>query len=424
MRLSRLTGLEQEKLAAEYGELCDTIARLQRILGSEQVLLDLIVSELDDIRARYGDDRRTEIVADEGDIRIEDLISDEDVVVTVSHAGYIKRVPASEYRAQGRGGRGKRAMETRDEDFVEQIFIANNHAHVLYLSDKGIAYLKKVLEIPEASRTSRGRAIVNFVGMDPGDRVAAIVPIKEFQDDAFLLTCTKGGTVKRTALSAYSNIRTTGIIGVGLAEDDELLAAKVVREGQDVIIGTARGMSIRWNVSDARPMGRDTRGVRGIELREGDRVIGMDVIESDEQQVLTVSANGYGKRTKVSEWRVQNRGGIGVIAMETSERNGEVVNLCLVTPSDQFMCITNAGQVIRTEVAQVREVGRNTQGVRVMSLDDSERVVDVAKLAEREDEARNSREAEGASESPAESSDGGAGEPDSDNNGDDGGSSE
>ncbi|HEX2677599.1 MAG TPA: DNA gyrase subunit A [Polyangiales bacterium] len=408
MRLSRLTGLEQEKLAAEYGELCDTIVRLKRILASEVELMNVIVTELDDIRARYGDDRRTEIVADEGDIRIEDLVSNEDVVVTVSHAGYIKRVPASEYRAQGRGGRGKRAMETRDEDFVEQIFVANNHDHILYLSDKGIAYLKKVYEIPEASRTSKGRAVVNFVGMDAGDRVAAIVPIKEFVEGDHLLTCTRGGTVKRTSLSAYSNIRSTGIIGVGLAPDDALLTAKVVREGQDVIIGTANGMSIRFNVSDVRPMGRDARGVRGIELREGDRVIGMDVIQSDEHQVLTVSENGYGKRTPVGDWRVQGRGGIGIIAMETSERNGSVVNLCLVVPSEQFMCITNAGQVIRTEVAQVREVGRNTQGVRVMSLGENERVVDVAKLAERDEEGRNSRApAAGGSEPPP--GDGGGG---------------
>jgi DNA gyrase subunit A len=286
-------------------------------------------------------------------------------------------------------------METRDEDFVEQIFIANSHDHVLYLSDKGIAYLKKVYEIPEAGRASRGRAIVNFVGMDPGDRVAAIVPIKEFQDGAFLLTCTRGGTVKRTPLSAYSNIRATGIIAVGLAPDDALLGAKVVLPDQDVIIGTARGMSIRFHINDVRPMGRDARGVRGIELREGDRAIGMDVIQSDEQQVLTVSANGYGKRTPVTEWRVQGRGGIGIIAMETSERNGEVVKLCLVTPSDQFMCITNGGQVIRTEVSQVREVGRNTQGVRVMTLGENERVVDVAKLDERDDDARTAPTAEG-----------------------------
>jgi DNA gyrase subunit A len=258
-----------------------------------------------------------------------------------------------------------------------------------------------VYEIPEAGRASRGRAIVNFVGMDPGDRVSAIVPIKEFKDGDFLLTCTRGGTVKRTPLSAYSNIRATGIIAVGLAPDDALLGAKVVQPEQDVIIGTARGMSIRFNITDVRAMGRDARGVRGIDLREGDRAIGMDVIQSDEQQVLTVSANGYGKRTPVTEWRVQGRGGIGIIAMETSERNGEVVKLTLVTATEQFMCITNGGQVIRSEVSQVREVGRNTQGVRVMTLGESERVVDVAKLAEQEEDPRVAHTAEGGEEPAA-----------------------
>jgi len=258
-----------------------------------------------------------------------------------------------------------------------------------------------VYEIPESGRASRGRAIVNFVGMDPGDRVAAIVPIKEFKDGDFLLTCTRGGTVKRTPLSAYSNIRATGIIAVGLAPEDALLGAKVVQPEQDVIIGTARGMSIRFNITDVRAMGRDARGVRGIDLREGDRAIGMDVIQSDEQQVLTVSANGYGKRTPVTEWRVQGRGGIGIIAMETSERNGEVVKLTLVTSTEQFMCITNGGQVIRSEVSQVREVGRNTQGVRVMTLGESERVVDVAKLAEQEEDARVAHTAEGGEEPAA-----------------------
>jgi len=413
MRLSRLTGLEHEKLAAEFGELCDTILRLKGILGSETVLMKVIVDELDEIRARYGDDRRTEIVPTEGDISIEDLIADEDVVVTVSHAGYIKRVPITEYRAQGRGGKGLRAMETRDEDFVEQIFVTNNHAHVLYLSDKGKAYLKKVYEIPQSGRTARGRAIVNFVGMEAGERVAAIVPIKEFREGDDLITCTKGGTVKRTSLSAYSNIRATGIIGVALADDDELLAARISNESQQIIIGTAHGMSIRFAVSEVRSVGRDSRGVHGIDLREGDRVIGMDVIGSDDKQVLCVSANGYGKRTPVSEWRVQGRGGIGMIAMDASDRNGEVVNLSLVSPDDQLMVITNGGQVIRTLVSQIREAGRNTQGVRVIRLSEGERVVDVAPVAERDDDQVTASDgadgdvAESVAPTPDDSGDGG-----------------
>jgi DNA gyrase subunit A len=413
MRLARLTGLEREKLAAEYGELCEEIVRLQAILASEVELMRVIVEELDDVKARFGDERRTEIVQAEGDISIEDLIADEDVVVTVSHKGYIKRVPITEYRAQGRGGKGKRAMDTRDEDFVEQIFVANNHAHVLYLSDRGIAYLKKVYEIPEASRASRGRAVVNFVGMEPGDRVAAIVPIREFREGDDLITCTRGGTVKRSSLSAYSNIRSSGIIGVALAEGDQLLAARVCNEDQDVMIGTARGMSIRFNASDVRRMGRDSRGVRGIELREGDAAIGMSVIESEEQQVLNVSANGFGKRTPVGEWRVQGRGGIGIIAMDASERNGEVVNLSLVTPDDELMAITDGGQLIRTTVREVREAGRNTQGVRVIRLAEGERVVDVAPLAEREDGgADGESDSEGEPDGAPEGEDAGGAGPD------------
>jgi DNA gyrase subunit A len=387
MRLARLTGLEREKLAAEYGELSDLIAKLKKILESEEELKRVIVTELDEIKERYGDARRTEIVHAEGDINIEDLISHEDVCVTVSHAGYIKRTPVSEYRAQGRGGRGRRAMETRDEDFVEQIFVANNHDHVLYLSEKGIAYLKKVYEIPEASRTSKGRALVNFVGLEPGERVAAIVPIKEFKEGDDLITCTRQGTVKRTSLSAYENIRTTGIIGVALAPDDQLLTARVCREEQNIIIGTARGMSIRFDASEVRRMGRDARGVRGIQLRDGDAVIGMDVIQAEDQEVLTVSANGYGKRTPVADFRPQGRGGIGIIAMDASERNGNVVNLSLITPDAELVAVTDAGQLIRTKVAEIRLAGRNTQGVRVIRLDENERVVDVGLIADREDEA-------------------------------------
>ncbi|MDD9932146.1 MAG: DNA gyrase subunit A, partial [Myxococcales bacterium] len=402
MRLARLTGLEREKLAGEYGELCDEIARLRAILESEEELKRVIIEELDDVKERYGDDRRTEIVQAEGDISIEDLVADEDVVVTVSHAGYIKRVPATEYRAQGRGGRGKRAMETRDEDFVEQIFVANNHAHILYLSDRGIAYLKKVYEIPEASRSARGRAVVNFVGMEPGDRVASIVPIKEFREGDDLITCTRNGTVKRTSLAAYSNIRTTGIIGVALAPEDQLLAARVCNEDQEILIGTARGMSIRFKASDVRRMGRDARGVRGIDLRQGDHVIGMDVIQDDEHQVLCVSENGYGKRTPVADWRTQGRGGIGIIAMDASERNGSVVNLSLVTEDDQLMAITDGGQLIRTSLAEVRVAGRNTQGVRVIRLSAGERVVDVGLIAESDED----EDEEESGESLSESSDG------------------
>ncbi len=377
MRLARLTGLEREKLATEYGQICDLIASLREILGSDERLMEVITGELLEVRERYGDERRTEIVQAEGDISIEDLIADEDVVVTVSHQGYIKRVQLGEYRAQGRGGKGLRAMDTHDEDFISSVFVANTHAHVLFLNDKGTVYLKKVYHIPSGSRTARGRNIVNFVGMDPTDTIAAIVPVQEFADDAFLLTCTKGGRVKRTELSAYAKVRQTGIIGVAIADDDELLSARVVTAGQHVILGTKNGMSIRFDVEDVRAMGRDSRGVKGIDLREGDEVVGMDVIEDDTQQVLTVSEHGYGKRTEVEEHRPQNRGGKGIIAIDCSERNGPMVKLRLVRPDDQLVVITDGGQVIRTRVSEIRVAGRNTQGVRVIRLNEGEKVVDV-----------------------------------------------
>ena len=387
MRLSRLTGLEREKLATEYGNLSDQIVELEAILASKELLDEVIVKELDEVRERYGDERRSEIVEAEGEISIEDLVPDEVVVVTVSHAGYVKRVPLSEYRSQGRGGKGLRAMDTRDQDFVSWVFVVNAHAHVLFLSDKGKAYLKKVYQIPETSRAARGRAVVNLVGMEPDERVAAILPIREFVEDGYLLTCTRRGRVKRTNLSAYANIRQNGIIGVAIDDGDGLLTARIVTPGEHVLIGTSHGMSIRFPIEDVRSMGRDSMGVKGIDLRDGDFVIGMDIIEGGgEQQVLTVSANGYGKRTKVAEWRTQGRGGKGIIGMDTSERNGALVKLRLVSPEDQLMVITKGGQVIRTRVSEIRETGRNTQGVRVIRLRDGEQVVDVEPVAEGEED--------------------------------------
>ncbi|MBX3251596.1 MAG: DNA gyrase subunit A, partial [Myxococcales bacterium] len=408
MRLSRLTGLEREKLAAEYGQLSDLIAHLRAVLASESLLMEIIKGELEEIREKYGDPRRTEIVEAEGDISIEDLVPDEEVVVTVSHRGYIKRVPLTEYRAQGRGGKGVRGASTRDEDYVAWVFAVNAHAHLLFLTDKGKAFLKRVYEIPEMSRTAPGRPVVNFVGMEPDDRVAAILPIRAFVDDGFVLTCTRGGRVKRTELSAYENIRQNGIIGVAIRDDDELLTARIVREEQSVIVGTAQGMSIRFDVSDVRPMGRDSSGVKGIELRDGDRVVGLDVVEDEtRQQVLSISVNGYGKRTPlltvgddgeaVSErsFKVQKRGGIGVVAMQTSERNGELVRLRLVDPDDGLMVITDGGQIIRTRVSEIREAGRNTQGVIVIRLGEGERVVDIEPVSAEEADAEDEGGAEG-----------------------------
>ena len=390
MRLARLTGLEREKLATEYGELSELIAFLEAILGSEVRLLEVITEELQEIRDRYADGRRTEIVQAEGDIDIEDLIANEPMVVVVTRGGYLKRVPLTEYEAQGRGGKGKRAANLKEEDFVRWLFVANTHAQVLFLTDKGKVYLKKVYEIPAGSRASRGRHVNNFVGLDPQqENLASIVALEDLEtEDAFLLTCSKKGKVKRTALSAYANIRANGLIAVQIEEGDQLLAARVVREEDEIMLGTAAGMSIRFKAGDVRPMGRDTRGVRGIHLRKDDHVIGLDVIEDPEgQQVLSVSANGYGKRTPIGDFRVQGRGGKGIIAMVTSERNGPLVKLRLVKPGEQIMVVTNGGQIIRTHVDQIREAGRNTQGVIVIRVAQGEAVVDVEPVAEPEEDA-------------------------------------
>ena len=390
MRLSRLTGLEREKLAVEYGEICDLIAYLEKILGSESRLLEVITEELQEIRDRYADERRTEIVMAEGDIDIIDLIANEPMVVVVTRGGYLKRVPLTEYQAQLRGGKGKKAAKLKEEDFVRWLFVANAHDSVLFLTDAGKCYLKRVYEIPMGSRTSRGRHVNNFIGVDPKEEsLASILALETLEtEDAFLLTCSRNGKVKRSALSAYANIRANGLIAVQIEEGDQLLAARLVRAEDEVLIGTADGMSIRFNVEDVRPMGRDTRGVRGVDLRDGDFVIGMDVVEDDEQQVLAVSANGYGKRTPITEWRSQNRGGKGIIAMVTSDRNGPLVKLRLVKPGEQIMVVTNGGQIIRTHVDQIREAGRNTQGVRIIRVAEGERVVDVEPVTE-EDEGED-----------------------------------
>lgn len=382
MRLSRLTGLEREKLAAEYGEISELIAELEAILASEARLLEVITDELIEIREKYGDERRTEIMDAAGDISIEDLIADEEVVVTLSRAGYIKRVPLGEYRAQGRGGKGLRAMDTRDEDFVSNVFVVNAHATLLFLTDQGRAYRKRVYEIPESGRASRGRAIVNFVGFQKDERLAVVVPVREFHDDASLLTVTTRGKVKRTLLDAYANIRQSGILAVRLDEGDELLDACVVRDNSEIMLGTAKGMSIRFSLDDLRPLGRNSMGVKGIDLRDGDRLVGVGIITDPEnQEVLAISENGYGKRTLVSEHRVQTRGGKGIIAMRCSERNGDLVRLALVEPSDQLIVITNGGQIIRTRVHEIRLAGRNTQGVIIIRLRGDEAVVDVARIA-------------------------------------------
>ncbi len=384
MRLSRLTGLEQEKLATEYGDLCNKISLYQSILASEPMLLDVIVKELDEIREKYckNDARRTEIVPSESDISDEDLIREEDMVVTISHEGYIKRTSPSEYRAQKRGGRGKIGMEAREEDWVTQLFIASTHAYIFCFSDKGKVYVKKVYQIPLGGRTSKGRAIVNFLGIEQGERIKAIVEVPKIESGKFVVTITKKGQIKKTEVIEYENFREKGIIGVKVEDDDELLSAALTEGAREFIIATKLGQSIRFPEDQVRPMGRSTMGVRAIDVGEGDEVVGLEVTDPARTAVLAVCEKGFGKRTEVEEFRIQNRGGKGIILIDASDRNGPVVGIKFVKPTDEVMLITDRGQTLRTRVDEIRTTGRNAQGVKLMTLEDGERIVALERLAE------------------------------------------
>ena len=350
MRLSRLTGLEQEKLAKEYAELCDTIARLKAILASPKLLDDVIVMELEEIKSKYADKRRTEIVENDADILEEDLIQEEDMIVTISHAGYIKRTSPKDYRAQKRGGKGRIGMDARDEDWVTQLFVASTHAYVFFFSDKGKVYVKKVYETPLAARTSKGRAIVNFIGIEPGEKVAAIALVPKIEKGKFVVTVTRNGQIKKTEVDEYENFREKGIIGVKVDDGDQLLSATLTDGTRDILIATKSGQSIRFPEDQVRPMGRATIGVRGIDCSEGDEVVALEVSEAERPHVLAVCANGYGKRTNIEEFRTQNRGGKGIILIDASDRNGPVVGVKLVKDGDEVMLITDRGQTIRTRV--------------------------------------------------------------------------
>ena len=409
MRLARLTGLEQEKLAAEYGELCNEIVRLQTILENEPVLMDLIVKELEEVKEKHAEPRRTSIVESEADIQLEDLIQEEDMVVTISHTGYIKRTPVSTYKAQKRGGKGNRGMEAADDDFVNQLFIASTHSFVFFFSNKGKVYVKKVYEIPLAGRSAKGRAIVNFIELDEGEKVAAITPVKAFEEGPFVTTITRGGQIKKTAVIEYQNYREKGIIGVRIEDDDQLLTACVTDGNAEFLIATKTGQSIRFHESQVRAMGRNTAGVKGIELAEGDEVVGLVRTEPEREWVLAVCARGYGKRTHLEEFRTQNRGGKGIILIDASDRNGPVVGIALVKPSDEIMLITDRGQTIRTPVEGIRETGRNAQGVKVMNVEEEERVVALEPISEGSGSAELGESGESAEGDGAEGS--GASEP-------------
>jgi DNA gyrase subunit A len=402
MRLSRLTGLEQEKLAKEYGELCDIIAHLSAILADEKLLMDVIVGELKDVRETYGEDRRTEIIEDEAEIQIEDLIQEEQMVVTISHEGYIKRTPLSTYKAQRRGGKGNKGMEARDDDFISQLFVCSTHSYVFFFSDRGKVYVKKVYTIPQAQKGGKGRAIVNFVGIESGERICAITPVSGFNEGLFVTTLTRKGQIKKTAVTDYQNFREKGIIGVKITDDDQLLAAAVTDGTREFLLATRSGKSIRFDEQQVRAMGRSAAGVKGIELEDDDFVVGFACTDPERAQVLTICERGYGKRTALEEFRAQRRGGKGIILIDASDRNGPVVGIALVRPEDDLMLVTNRGQTIRTRVSEIRETGRNAQGVRVMNVDDDERVVAIEALQDKDDEELD-QEAAAAAAAVAES---------------------
>jgi DNA gyrase subunit A len=385
MRLQRLTGLEREKIVAEFVEVLSLIAKLTEILGSEKLVLDIIVDELTEVKKLFGDERRTEIVAEASDIDIEDLIVEEDMVITVSRGGYIKRSPLSLYRAQRRGGKGRIGATTKEEDVVEHLFVASTHAYILAFTSKGRMHWIKVYEVPQLGPATRGKAIVNLLNLDPNERVVALESTKDFPEDRFLVFATKQGLVKKTALSAYSNVRSGGIIATNLEDGDELLSVRVTDGTRQIFIGTHLGQGIRFAETDVRPTGRDTTGVWGIALKkDGDFVVEMDVVE-EHGHLLTVTEKGYGKRSEASEYRFQGRGGSGVINIRVTEKNGPVAGIKSVSDADQLLLITQSGMLIRIKVKDIRETGRAAQGVRLIDLDEGDRVVAVAKLAEPED---------------------------------------
>jgi DNA gyrase subunit A len=384
MRLQRLTQLERTKLVEEYQDVLKQIEYLKSILANRELVQTIIKDELTEIREAYKDERRTQIVKEEAEITLEDLIAAEEVIVTISHAGYIKRNAVSLYRAQRRGGKGKIGMGIKEEDFVVNLFTASTHDSLLFFTDAGKVYWLKVHEIPEASRGAKGKALVNLLALSSNEKVTATLPVKEFRDDRFIVMGTKKGSIKKTELSAFSNPRQGGIIALGLESGDKLISVQLTDGQREILLGTRQGLTIRFKEEEVRSMGRTAYGVKGITLEEGNEVIGMETITPDSTtSILTVTEGGYGKRTPVGEYRIQGRGGKGIISVKTTERNGLAVGFLQVRDDDQIMLMAAQGKVLRCKVDDIREIGRNTQGVRILDLDgEGDRVVGVARLAE------------------------------------------
>jgi DNA gyrase subunit A len=385
MRLQRLTGLEREKINEEYLTLLKEIARFKEILANERLLMQEIVKELEEVRDAYGDARRTELIPDAGEISVEDLIVEEDMVVTISHKGYIKRNASSLYRSQRRGGKGLTGMTTREEDFVEKLFVASTHDHFLFFTDQGRAYAKKCYEIPQAGRATRGKAIVNLLDISrTGETIATTLPLTTFAPGWNIVMVTAQGTIKKTDLVAFSSVRSNGLIAVSIEKNDRLIAAELTDGHSEIFLCTRSGKSIRFKEDEVRKMGRSARGVRGIALAPGDEVVAMEVLKPG-AAILSVTANGYGKRTTTDEYRIQGRGGQGIITIKTTDRNGPVIGAVQISDDEEVMLITDGGKIIRMKVSGVSKIGRNTQGVRMIDVANGDKLVAVAKLAEQDD---------------------------------------
>lgn len=380
MRLQRLTSMERTKLEDEHNQLTAQLSDLRDLLANQPRRMQIIKDEMIDLKTRFGDNRRTQIIDESEEFSIEDLIADEDMVITISHTGYIKRIKVDTYRRQGRGGKGVTGMTTKEEDFVESLFIASTHTYILFFTNRGKCYWLKVYEIPEAGRAARGKAIVNLLEMAPGEQIAAFLPIRTFDDEHYVIMATRDGNIKKTVLSAYGNPRRTGIAAINIRESDELIDARLTDGTNDIVIASRNGQAVRFHESDVRDTGRDTQGVRGINLESDDLAVGMVVVRRD-GTLLTVTENGYGKRTVIGDYRLTHRAGKGVINIKTSDRNGCVVTVREVIDDDELMIITMKGVVIRLPIRQVRSIGRNTQGVRLINVGEGDKVVDVARIA-------------------------------------------
>ncbi|MEF3305287.1 DNA gyrase subunit A [Paenibacillus sp. GYB003] len=384
MRLQRLTGLEREKIEAEYAELMQKIAEYRAILADEKLILGIISEELREIREKYADERRSEITIGEESIEDEDLIPREDVIITITHSGYIKRLPVTTYRSQKRGGRGVVGMDTKDNDFLEHLFVSNTHHYLMFFTNKGKAYRLKAYEIPDLSRTARGTPIINLIQIEQGETVNAVIPIENFDSDKYLFFATKNGIVKKTPLDDYANIRKAGLIAIHLREDDDLIGVKLTDGKQEIIMGTRQGMSIRFSEEDVRSMGRSATGVKGISIADDDAVIDMDVVDLNDD-VLIVTSKGYGKRTPMDEYRIQSRGGKGIKTLNITPKNGPVVGLKVVKNEEDLMIITASGTIIRTSMSGINTMGRNTQGVKLIHTREDDEVATVTRVEKSEE---------------------------------------